>query len=53
MARDLFSTTNEQAFNRVVVVGAEESRWGEPTSTSADHVWTKISRRDTADVVDV
>lgn len=29
------------------VVPADESRWGEPMHTSAEHVWTKVSQKDT------
>ena len=49
MAYESFSTVNDHPLTRAVVVGAEESRWGEPVRTSADHIWTKVSRKDTAD----
>lgn len=29
------------------VVPADESRWGEAMHTSADHVWTKVSQKET------
>lgn len=29
------------------VVPADTSRWGEPMRTSAEHVWTKVSQKDT------
>ena len=34
---------------RVMMVGAEVNRWGEATRTSPDHIWTKVSRKDTDD----
>ncbi|HEY3742213.1 MAG TPA: cupin domain-containing protein [Bryobacteraceae bacterium] len=34
--------------DQALVVEAEQSRWGEPACTSPDHIWTKISRKDTA-----
>lgn len=30
------------------VVPADQSRWGEAMYTSAEHVWTKVSQKDTA-----
>ena len=33
---------------RAIVVAADVSRWGEPMTTSAEHVWTKVSQKDTA-----
>jgi quercetin dioxygenase-like cupin family protein len=49
MAQESFWAVNNQPLTRAVVVGVEESRWGEPVHTSADQVWTKVSRKDTAD----
>ncbi len=49
MAQKSFSAVDHQPLTRAVVVRAEESRWGEPARTSADHIWTKVSRKDTAD----
>jgi len=31
---------------RAIVVSADVSRWGEAMSTSAEHVWTKVSQKD-------
>ena len=33
---------------RAIVVPADVSRWGEAMTTSAEHVWTKVSQKDTA-----
>jgi quercetin dioxygenase-like cupin family protein len=33
---------------RAIVVASGVSRWGAPTTTSAEHVWTKVSQEDTA-----
>ena len=33
---------------RAILVAADVSRWGEPMTTSAEHVWTKVSQKDTA-----
>lgn len=41
------SSTARQAAQGFVVP-ANESRWGEKMFTSAEHVWTKVSQRDTA-----
>ncbi len=49
MAQESFSAVNHHPLTRAVVVGAEESRRGEPVHTSADHIWIKVSRKDTAD----
>jgi len=43
------SATRDQPLTRAMVVEADYSRWGEPTKTSANHVWTKVSGRDTSD----
>src|ERR1700682_1198338 len=37
-----------QRLTRAIVVPAEVSRWGEAERTSAEHVWTKLSQKDTA-----
>jgi len=34
--------------SRAIVVSADVSRWGEAMKTSAEHVWTKVSQKDTA-----
>jgi quercetin dioxygenase-like cupin family protein len=49
MARAPFAAGSNRPLTGAVVVGAEESRWGEPAHTSADQIWTKVSRKDTAD----
>lgn len=49
MAQQRFSATHDQPMTRTIVVGADRSRWGEATKLSADQVWTKVSRKDTAD----
>jgi len=33
---------------RAIVVASGVSRWGAPTTTSAERVWTKVSQEDTA-----
>ena len=49
MEQESFSEVSHYPLTRAVVVGAEESRWGEPVHTSGDHIWIKVSRKDTAD----